>query len=93
MGFLLDAGEKMNKIIGEDFHILGFDPRGVAGSIPQASCYPYQALRSRSLGRLSWPLQSDANEMYITAEITAKNCELAMGEHGRYINTPQTAYE
>lgn len=81
----------LNKIIGEDFHLLSFDPRGVNMSIPKASCYPNDALRAQSFENNPWDLEFEAGEMFTKAENKAKACEDTMGEHGRYLNTPQTA--
>lgn len=36
----------MNKIIGENFHFLSFDPRGINGSIPLASCFVSETQRA-----------------------------------------------
>jgi len=81
----------LNKIIGEDFHLLSFDPRGVNGSIPQASCYVSSEQRAEQIESTPWDLEFEAGEMYTNAENGAKACVDTMGEHGLYINTPQTA--
>lgn len=91
MNFLWRAGENLNKIIGEGFHLLSFDPRGVNGSIPQAICYPNDARRAESFINNPWDLEFEAGEMYTRAENKAKACEDTMGEYGGYLNTPQTA--
>ncbi|OTB07251.1 hypothetical protein M426DRAFT_71891 [Hypoxylon sp. CI-4A] len=47
--FLYRAGEQLRTIVGEGFHLLSFDPRGVNASRPQATCYPdADTRRSRS---------------------------------------------
>lgn len=81
----------LNKIIGEGFHLLSFDPRGVNGSIPKASCYVSAAQRAEEIENNPWDLEFEAGEMYTKAENRAKACEDTMGEYGGYINTPQTA--
>ncbi|TVY81281.1 putative hydrolase [Lachnellula suecica] len=89
--FLKRGGEKINKIVGEGFHLLSFDPRGVGGSIPQAICYLSDAQRAQSFANTPWDLEFEAGEMYTKAENKAKACQDTMGEYGLYVNTPQTA--
>jgi len=78
-------------MIGEDFHLLGFDPRGVNGSIPQAVCFPNSEQRIEMFSRESWELDFQAGDMFTSAENTARACNETMGDMGAYINTPQTA--
>jgi pimeloyl-ACP methyl ester carboxylesterase len=91
LNFLWRAGEKLNKIIGEGFHLLSFDPRGVNGSVPQARCYVSAEQRAVEIENIPWDLESQAGEMFTKAENKAKACEDTMGEYGAYVNTPQTA--
>ena len=81
----------MNTILGEEFHLLSFDPRGVSGSIPQASCYVSATQRAEKIENNPWDLEFEAGEMFTKAENGAKACTDTMGEYGAYINTPQTA--
>lgn len=78
-------------MIGEGFHLLSFDPRGVNGSIPRAICYPTDAQRAESFVNTPWDLEFEAGDMYTSAENKAKACEDTTGEYGKYVNTPQTA--
>lgn len=91
MNFFHRGGGIVNKIIGEGFHLLSFDPRGVVGSIPQAVCYPNAKQRADRIENNPWDPEFEAGEMYTRAENEAKACEDTMGEYGGYINTPQTA--
>lgn len=91
MNFLRGGASNLNKLIGEGFHLLSFDPRGVSGSIPQAICYSSDAQRAEAFANNPWALEFQAGEMYTKAENKAKACEDTMGEYGRYVNTPQTA--
>ncbi|KAK6835155.1 hypothetical protein PG987_009849 [Apiospora arundinis] len=79
------------KYMLEDFHLLGFDPRGVGDSKPTALCQASDAPRIKDPRHENWNLEFQAGEMYAAAENRAKACRDAMGEHGEYINTPQTA--
>jgi pimeloyl-ACP methyl ester carboxylesterase len=91
VNMLRKSGGALNKIIGEDFHLLSFDPRGVNGSVPRASCYVTAAQRAEEFEKNPWDLQFEAGEMYTRAENRAKACEDTTGEYGAYVNTPQTA--
>ena len=71
--------------------MLSFDPRGVNGSIPQASCYVTAERRAAEIDENPWDLYFQAGEMFTKAENKAKACTDTMGEHGAYVNTPQTA--
>jgi pimeloyl-ACP methyl ester carboxylesterase len=89
--FLARGGEWINKVVGEDFNLLSFDPRGVAGSKPQALCYPDAKSRGDDFASTPWSMDFEAGEMYTKAENKNKACQGPTGEHGLYINTPQTA--
>ncbi len=85
------SGERLNKIIGEGFHLLSFDPRGVNGSIPQALCYANTGQRSEQTETNPWNLEFEAGEMFTRAENKGKACTDIMGEHGAFVDAPQTA--
>jgi hypothetical protein len=38
LAFLHRRGEQLNAIVGEGYHLLSFDPRGINSSTPQALC-------------------------------------------------------
>ncbi len=89
--FIYRKGEQLNAIVGEGFHLLSFDPRGVNGSRPMASCYPdAETRRSLSSVRDTRPLE-DSPEIFAWTGNYVRACADTMGEHGRYVNTPQTA--
>ncbi|RDH32470.1 hypothetical protein BDQ94DRAFT_171231 [Aspergillus welwitschiae] len=91
VGFLRGSAYDLNKLIGEGFHLLSFDPRGVSGSIPKAVCYPSNSERAAAFASTPWDLKFQAGEMYTRAENKVKACEDMMGEHGKYISTLQIA--
>jgi pimeloyl-ACP methyl ester carboxylesterase len=85
------VGEQLNTIVGENFHLVAFDPRGVNGSKPLASCYPDEETR-RSLGPVrDQRVLEDSAEVYAWSRNYVRACAETMGEHGKYLNTPQTA--
>jgi pimeloyl-ACP methyl ester carboxylesterase len=91
VGFLWNEGEFINRIIGEGFHLLSFDPRGVKGSIPQANCFVDSAQRAEFMKDIPWNTKFEAGKMYTRADNTGKACVDTLDGYGAYINTPQTA--
>lgn len=92
LDFLRRRGAQLRAIVGEGFHLLTFDPRGVNGSTPVASCYPDdETRRALSRGDRNSKMVEDSAEAYAFAVNFARACADTMGEHGRYLNTPQTA--
>lgn len=89
--FLHRRGEQLSTIVGEGFHMLSFDPRGVNGSSPQALCYSDQEAR-RHLGLARRRrLIEDSADTYAFSKNHVRACADTMGQYGLYINTPQTA--
>ncbi|KAI8952629.1 alpha/beta-hydrolase [Xylaria longipes] len=89
--FMHRLGEQLNTIVGEDFHLVAFDPRGVNGSRPLAICYPDDETR-RALGSVrDQRVLEDSAEVYAWSKNYVRACAETMGEHGKYLNTPQTA--
>ncbi|PWY62004.1 hypothetical protein BO83DRAFT_394319 [Aspergillus eucalypticola CBS 122712] len=91
VGFLRGSASDLNKLIGEHFHLLSFDPRGASGSVPKAVCFASNAERTAAFASNPWDLQFQAGEMYTKVENETNACKDMMGEYGRYINTPQIA--
>lgn len=89
--FIFRRGKQLSDIVGDGFHLLSFDPRGINASTPMASCYPTKEAR-RSLSEVrDSELVHDSPEAYAWAHNYVQACADTMGEHGAYINTPQTA--
>ncbi|KAK0672105.1 Alpha/Beta hydrolase protein [Cercophora samala] len=96
MGFVYSHGERLNAIVGENFNLLSFDPRGVNSSTPYVKCYPTpgnQTLASQNSFRGTDPynLTESSGNYWASSLIYTQACKQTMGEHGEYINTPQTA--
>ncbi|WYZ39669.1 hypothetical protein EsH8_IV_000010 [Colletotrichum jinshuiense] len=95
MGAMYSMGDKLHDIMGEGFHVLSFDPRGINSSRPAANCYPQgeEGTAIRWAHPLIHQAQKEADSLELVAWATnyAKACADTMGDHGRYINTPQTA--
>lgn len=91
MEFLHRRGKQLSDIVGEGYHLLSFDPRGINGSTPVASCYPTEEARKQLSEVPDSELKHDSAIDYAWTQNFVKACADTMGEHGRYINTPQTA--
>ncbi|KAJ4209593.1 hypothetical protein NW759_013448 [Fusarium solani] len=89
--FIHRRGEQLSTIIGDDLHLLTFDPRGVNSSKPHASCYPTKEARRQLSSVNSADLTQNGPEMYAWTHNFVRACDDTMGEYGKYINTPQTA--
>lgn len=89
--FLHRRGKQLADIVGEGFHLLSFDPRGINGSTPVASCYPTEEARKQLSSVSDSEIIHDSANIYSWTQNFVKACSDTMGEHGKYINTPQTA--
>ncbi|KAJ4420480.1 hypothetical protein N0V82_004357 [Gnomoniopsis sp. IMI 355080] len=89
--FLHRRGKQLNTIVGEEFHLLSFDPRGINSSSPRASCYPDKETRQTLSQVRDQRVVEDSAEAYAFAKNFVQACADTMGDHGLYINTPQTA--
>lgn len=88
--FLRGWGVKLQKAIGDDFHFVGFDPRGVGASQPQAACFADEKMRRTHQVRLEGDMKHDI-ERYDEVGNFAQACADHMGQHAAHVNTPQTA--
>ncbi|OAQ99545.1 hypothetical protein LLEC1_04798 [Akanthomyces lecanii] len=91
ISYVYGAGDKLSKIIGEGFHIVGFDPRGVNSSSPEATCYVDAESRERLRPRRTSDLIRDSPYLYAWSANYVRACEENAAEHFKYVNTPQTA--
>ncbi|KJZ70510.1 hypothetical protein HIM_10096 [Hirsutella minnesotensis 3608] len=84
------GGDDLAMMIGEGFHLLSFDPRGVNSSRPTISCDPDN---ETGIQKSHPPLGHtvDRPEYYGQIQNYVKACADTMQEYGKYINTPQTA--
>ncbi|KAJ5536212.1 hypothetical protein N7513_009398 [Penicillium frequentans] len=89
--FLYRRGEQLKALVGEGFHLVSFDPRGVNSSTPAASCYPDANTRHELSRVRATNISRDSSEIFAWSQNYGKACSDTMGEYGKYINTPQTA--
>lgn len=89
--FIHRFGKQLSTIVGDGFHLLSFDPRGINSSTPQAVCYPDKEARQALSEVRDKRVIEDSAEAYAFAKNLVQACAETMGDHGLYINTPQTA--
>jgi pimeloyl-ACP methyl ester carboxylesterase len=86
--------DKLQKMLGDDFDLVGFDPRGVGATTPKISLFSTQSERA------AWDLQegsainstSDAlSRMYARAQIWGKLAQDKASDTGQYVSTAVVA--
>ncbi|KAJ4158403.1 uncharacterized protein LMH87_008930 [Akanthomyces muscarius] len=91
LDFMHRKAGAVHTIVGEDkFHLLSFDPRGIAGSRPRAECFDSPDRRLELTPQLTDDPEQDAKLWGETGNFM-RACADNMGEHGPHVNTPQTA--
>ncbi|TQV94471.1 S33 family peptidase [Cordyceps javanica] len=91
IGFMHRKGGPIHTIVGEDrFHLLSFDPRGIAGSRPRAECFPNIDSRLELTPKLTDDPEQDV-DFWTEMGNLMHACADHMGEYGPHVNTPQTA--
>ncbi|KAK1829949.1 hypothetical protein QBC39DRAFT_412302 [Podospora conica] len=92
---LRDHGRDLQAIVGDDYDIVSFDPRGVGASTPRIDCWG-----GRATDRALWELQEvgvvDAhpgvlNDAYARAGAFSRVCEERMGGEGGLLRFSSTA--
>ncbi|KAL7924761.1 alpha/beta-hydrolase, partial [Trichoderma austrokoningii] len=91
VGYFYGVGPELISVVGEEFNIITFDPRGVNSSTPIGSCYATEDVRAAMSNIPTNDLVTDAPFFGSWALNFAKSCAHVSGEHGKYINTPQVA--
>lgn len=91
ISYVYGAGEKISRLIGERFHVIGFDPRGINSSTPEATCYVDAESREKLRPRRTTDLIRDSPYLYAWSTNYVRACRENAGEHFHYVNTPQTA--
>ncbi|PQK12854.1 hypothetical protein BB8028_0003g14690 [Beauveria bassiana] len=91
IGFMHRKGGAIHTIVGDDdFHLLSFDPRGIAGSRPRAECFSNLDRRLELTPHETGDPKQDA-ELWSETGNLMRACADNMGEYGPHVNTPQTA--
>ncbi|ATY60396.1 S33 family peptidase [Cordyceps militaris] len=91
IGFMKRKGGPIHAIVGEDkFHLLSFDPRGIAGSRPRAECFESLDHRLELTPEWTGDVSRDS-KLWGESGNLMQACADNMGEYGPHISTPQTA--
>ncbi len=91
LDFMRRKAGAVHAIVGEDdFHLLSFDPRGIAGSRPRAECFSSADRRLELTPSFTGEVPQDTKLWAETGNLM-RACADHMGEHGPHVNTPQTA--
>ncbi|KAF7333749.1 Abhydrolase-4 domain-containing protein [Mycena venus] len=92
VNFLLELAEELRTILGPQFDLVGFDPRGIARSVPSASFFATEAERVQFPVSGSLNASQDAfGRMYATAMLQSKLAAARDDGSLRFINTESTA--
>ncbi|TFK35059.1 TAP-like protein-domain-containing protein [Crucibulum laeve] len=95
VNFLVGSGDMIGTILGPQFDIISFDPRGVGRSTPRASFFKSDAERALWGEDISFGLVNNSVEgvsrTWARAQIVGKLAEESDTGHLRHINTDQTA--
>jgi pimeloyl-ACP methyl ester carboxylesterase len=93
IAFMFQRGEQLSTIVGDGFHLVLFDPRGINGSQPNGRCYVDGTSRRKLAPRRPavWDVEKDIASAFAWSQNFGRACVDVMGEHGKYLNTPQTA--
>lgn len=91
IGFVHRAGKQLKEVVGENYHILSFDPRGINSSRPAALCFENDQERAAKMLQCTPESLKYSPDTNAWASTFTQGCSDNVGEHGKYINTPQTA--
>ncbi|KAJ7440144.1 TAP-like protein-domain-containing protein, partial [Mycena latifolia] len=92
--FVAVAGSALAEIIGPEFDIIGFDPRGVAHSTPRVSLFETDAERALWHEMLPQELNASADAVaraWARAQVNGRLATERAGEYLAHINTDNTA--
>uniref|UniRef100_A0A0W0G9H3 Uncharacterized protein n=1 Tax=Moniliophthora roreri TaxID=221103 RepID=A0A0W0G9H3_MONRR len=93
--YIVSLGTKLREILGPQFDLVGFDPRGVSRSTPRVTIY--ETLDERlswqrsGIWELNSSLQDNVASYWARAKIIAQLAEERHGDFLPYINTDHTA--
>ncbi|KAJ6462623.1 TAP-like protein-domain-containing protein [Mycena sanguinolenta] len=89
VNFVLGLAEEVRAVVGPQFDLVGFDPRGIARSVPTASFFGTDAercLRAHAVAMLQSKLaaaRDDGSLRFINTESTARDMLTIVRAHGR----------
>lgn len=98
---VLEGGQALAELLGNQHNIVGFDPRGVSNSGPVVDCWPNHPERRAQFEKLFYPDVSNASStsldtQYYAAEIFGEACTSSVGGsngNASFISTPAVAHD
>ena len=92
-GMILHNSWMLHPRIGEDYHLVGFDPRGISRSVPQekASLDKSLLVPTNELSDLPPKTPSENKRQFSRAQEGVGQVLEHLTAHDQFVNTPQTA--
>ncbi|KAI5780216.1 hypothetical protein DFH27DRAFT_584248 [Peziza echinospora] len=97
VGFLIESAALLAPVVGRQFSLISFDPRGVNNTLPRASCFDTpidrQAFTANAGGRIIGSGGGEEiGETYVRGKILAELCSRGTrAEEYRHFGTPSVA--
>ena len=100
VGYVLHTGSLLRQIVGPQYNLVGFDPRGVNNSGPFVDCFPGNAAARTAYEQLFFSEVSDASStaletQFYAADLFGEWCSatLSQNETGLLTSTPLVAQD
>jgi pimeloyl-ACP methyl ester carboxylesterase len=100
IGYLLSTGSAIRQMVGPQYNLVGFDPRGVNNSGPVVDCFPdnpdartaYEQLFFSDVANAS---STSLETQFYSADIFGEWCSATIGQNGTelFISTPLVAQD
>ncbi|KZP13352.1 alpha/beta-hydrolase [Athelia psychrophila] len=84
--FVQEDGRKLSKIVGPEFDILGFDPRGVGATTPRASCFKSESQEKAWMLQEGGLLNASDNSIPLARSrkrVVSELCRSTIGGNGQ----------
>ncbi|KIW36100.1 hypothetical protein, variant [Exophiala oligosperma] len=96
--FLLSTGSELEAILGSDYNIVGFDPRGVNNSGPVVDCFPRHSDAREEFSDQFFTVTANSSsnsleQQFYAADLFGQWCSAAFRKNasGEYVSTPAVA--
>ncbi|RPB25150.1 hypothetical protein L211DRAFT_867569, partial [Terfezia boudieri ATCC MYA-4762] len=96
VGMVLESGHEIQKVVGKQFSVIGFDPRGVNNTRPLASCFDSAVDRIlwnvKGSGRIPRISEEGLGEAFVWGRIMGQVCTSGnRAEEGKFLGTASVA--
>lgn len=100
VGFLLDTGSVARQMVGPQFNLVGFDPRGIINSGPVVDCFQDNpaartAYEQSLFSEVSNASSTSLDTQFYAADLFGEWCSITIGQNGTglFISTPPVAQD